>query len=80
MNPNVKKRLYDDDVDLSKFSASENYIVPSTNVGGRNGYFLDTGEEGFVEWDVTIVTSGLYNINLLYIYHQLNKIIIKPKK
>jgi ABC-type glycerol-3-phosphate transport system substrate-binding protein len=60
------------DVNLTNFTASQNYATITENIGGRDGKCVETGDDGYIEWTVNVNSDALYNIMILY-YPQKGK-------
>ncbi len=53
-------------VDITNFNCSSDYATIAENIGDKKGKCIETGVEGYVEWEVNIENEGLYNICLEY--------------
>lgn len=59
-------------IDILNYSSSDGYAEIAENIGGRIGKCVETGNEGYIEWEVDVQNEGLYNINIEY-YPQQGK-------
>ncbi len=53
-------------VDIFNFTSSEDYVTVAENIGDRNGNCIQTTDEGYIQWEISVETAGLYNINMDY--------------